>query len=216
MVEHSVQSLPATVAGSAGRSIPQRKMSMDRFPIGLEMDVSSPNFQVSLTLLSVTQLRFRFTRSAASQISPQPNRSDFAAPPGMRSVSQDFSLDRTACQAHSPVVCVTPSQSDERRCQDDSTQEGSAGYRLTSGVHPARIQVVEVTAALQALRLGLSGDQGICPFRAPRRHDVQALRRPRGSRNEAPGNSDRDGSRSSGNDAGALGFNSSQEVPEPI
>jgi len=33
-------------------------MSMDRFPIGLEMDVSYPDFQVSLTLLSVTQLRF--------------------------------------------------------------------------------------------------------------------------------------------------------------
>jgi predicted SnoaL-like aldol condensation-catalyzing enzyme/RNase P/RNase MRP subunit p29 len=33
-------------------------MSIDRFPIGLEMDVSYPNFQVSLTLLSVTQLRF--------------------------------------------------------------------------------------------------------------------------------------------------------------
>jgi hypothetical protein len=34
------------------------KMSIDRFPIGLEMDVSYPNFQVSLTLLSLTQLRF--------------------------------------------------------------------------------------------------------------------------------------------------------------
>lgn len=33
-------------------------MSLDRFPIGLEMDVSYPNFQVSLSLLSVTQLRF--------------------------------------------------------------------------------------------------------------------------------------------------------------
>lgn len=33
-------------------------MSMDRFPVGLEMDVSYPDFQVSLTLLSVTQLRF--------------------------------------------------------------------------------------------------------------------------------------------------------------
>jgi hypothetical protein len=27
-------------------------MSIDRFPIGLEMDVSYPTFQVSLTLLS--------------------------------------------------------------------------------------------------------------------------------------------------------------------
>ncbi|MDI4239359.1 nuclear transport factor 2 family protein [Bradyrhizobium sp. Arg237L] len=33
-------------------------MSIDRFPVGLELDVSYPNFQVSLTLLSATQLRF--------------------------------------------------------------------------------------------------------------------------------------------------------------
>lgn len=33
-------------------------MSLDRFPVGLEMNVSYPDFQVSLTLLSVTQLRF--------------------------------------------------------------------------------------------------------------------------------------------------------------
>lgn len=33
-------------------------MSIDRFPVGLEMDVSYPNFQVSLTLLSAAQLRF--------------------------------------------------------------------------------------------------------------------------------------------------------------
>ena len=33
-------------------------MSIDRFPIGLAMDVSYPSFQISLTLLSVTQLRF--------------------------------------------------------------------------------------------------------------------------------------------------------------
>ena len=33
-------------------------MSMDSLPVGLEMDVSYPDFQVSLTLLSVTQLRF--------------------------------------------------------------------------------------------------------------------------------------------------------------
>lgn len=33
-------------------------MSMDRFPIGLEMDVSYLAFKVSLTLLSATQLRF--------------------------------------------------------------------------------------------------------------------------------------------------------------
>lgn len=33
-------------------------MSMERFPIGQEMDVTYPNFKVSLTLLSATQLRF--------------------------------------------------------------------------------------------------------------------------------------------------------------
>jgi|GEM_PF-218108 len=33
-------------------------MSMDGFPVGLELDVSYPAFQVSLTLLSVTQLQF--------------------------------------------------------------------------------------------------------------------------------------------------------------
>jgi predicted SnoaL-like aldol condensation-catalyzing enzyme len=33
-------------------------MSLDRFPVGLEMDVSYPDFQVSLALLSATQLRF--------------------------------------------------------------------------------------------------------------------------------------------------------------
>lgn len=35
-----------------------RSMSTDRFPTGLEMDVSYPDFQVSLTLLSETQLGF--------------------------------------------------------------------------------------------------------------------------------------------------------------
>jgi predicted SnoaL-like aldol condensation-catalyzing enzyme len=33
-------------------------MSMNCFPVGLEMDVTFPNFQVSLTLLSVGQLKF--------------------------------------------------------------------------------------------------------------------------------------------------------------
>ncbi len=33
-------------------------MTIDRFPVGLEMDVFYPNFQVSLTLLSATQLKF--------------------------------------------------------------------------------------------------------------------------------------------------------------
>ncbi len=33
-------------------------MSLDRFPVGQEMDVAYPAFQVSLTLLSATQLKF--------------------------------------------------------------------------------------------------------------------------------------------------------------
>jgi hypothetical protein len=33
-------------------------VSIDNFPIGLEMDVSYPQFKVSLTLLSISQLRF--------------------------------------------------------------------------------------------------------------------------------------------------------------
>lgn len=33
-------------------------MSMDRFPVGMELDVAYPDFQVSLTLLSTTQLQF--------------------------------------------------------------------------------------------------------------------------------------------------------------
>ncbi|NZA27964.1 hypothetical protein H0E84_16415 [Luteimonas sp. SJ-92] len=33
-------------------------MSLDRFPVGMKMDVSYPEFQVSLTLLSTTQLKF--------------------------------------------------------------------------------------------------------------------------------------------------------------
>ncbi|MGM8227400.1 nuclear transport factor 2 family protein [Cellvibrio sp. ARAG 10.3] len=33
-------------------------MLIDRFPVGIEIDISYPNFQVSLTLLSVTQLKF--------------------------------------------------------------------------------------------------------------------------------------------------------------
>jgi predicted SnoaL-like aldol condensation-catalyzing enzyme len=33
-------------------------MSLDRFPVGQEMDVAYPAFQVSLTLLSTTQLKF--------------------------------------------------------------------------------------------------------------------------------------------------------------
>lgn len=34
-------------------------MSMDRFPVGLEMEVSFPEFRVTLTLLSMKQLRFQ-------------------------------------------------------------------------------------------------------------------------------------------------------------
>lgn len=34
------------------------KLSMDRFPVGLEMDISYPDFQVSLTLVSETRLTF--------------------------------------------------------------------------------------------------------------------------------------------------------------
>lgn len=33
-------------------------MSTDRFPVGLQMDVTYPNFQARLTLLSLTQLKF--------------------------------------------------------------------------------------------------------------------------------------------------------------
>lgn len=33
-------------------------MSLDRFPVGLEMDVSYPEFKVSLSLLSTTRLAF--------------------------------------------------------------------------------------------------------------------------------------------------------------
>lgn len=39
-------------------------MSIERFPIGLEMDVSYPGFQVSLTLLSSTQLKFEIKEGA--------------------------------------------------------------------------------------------------------------------------------------------------------
>lgn len=43
-------------------------MSMSRFPVGLEMDVSYPNFEVSLTLLSVTQLRFEINEGPFARI----------------------------------------------------------------------------------------------------------------------------------------------------
>lgn len=52
-------------------------MSMERFPIGQEMDVTYPNFDVSLTLLSATQLRFEikegpFARSETVEIAVVP------------------------------------------------------------------------------------------------------------------------------------------------
>lgn len=43
-------------------------MSIDRFPVGLEMDVSYPNFQVSLALLSLTQLRFEIKEGGLARI----------------------------------------------------------------------------------------------------------------------------------------------------
>lgn len=43
-------------------------MSTDHFPIGLEMDVSYPAFQVSLALLSATQLRFEIKEGPFARI----------------------------------------------------------------------------------------------------------------------------------------------------
>jgi predicted SnoaL-like aldol condensation-catalyzing enzyme len=43
-------------------------MSIDRFPTGLEIDVSYPNFDVSLTLLSVTQLRFEIKEGPFARV----------------------------------------------------------------------------------------------------------------------------------------------------
>lgn len=47
-----------TAASPAGLQIRGREMSIDSFPVGLEMHVSYPELQVNLTLLSVTQLKF--------------------------------------------------------------------------------------------------------------------------------------------------------------
>jgi Asp-tRNA(Asn)/Glu-tRNA(Gln) amidotransferase A subunit family amidase len=44
------------------------KMSAERFAIGQDMDVSYPNFQVSLTRLSVTQLRFEIKEGPFARI----------------------------------------------------------------------------------------------------------------------------------------------------
>ncbi|MFJ5299053.1 MoaF-related domain-containing protein [Pseudomonas sp. NPDC088368] len=43
-------------------------MSMDNFPVGLQMDVSYPDFQVSLTLLSNTQLSFEIKEGPFAKI----------------------------------------------------------------------------------------------------------------------------------------------------
>lgn len=43
-------------------------ISIDRFPVGLEMDVSYPNFQVSLGLLSATQLKFEIKEGPFARI----------------------------------------------------------------------------------------------------------------------------------------------------
>jgi predicted SnoaL-like aldol condensation-catalyzing enzyme len=43
-------------------------MSLDRFPVGLEIDVSYPEFRVSLTLLSTTQLKFEIKEGPFARI----------------------------------------------------------------------------------------------------------------------------------------------------
>jgi predicted SnoaL-like aldol condensation-catalyzing enzyme len=43
-------------------------MSLDRFPVGLEMDVSYPEFRVSLTLLSTAQLKFEIKEGPFARI----------------------------------------------------------------------------------------------------------------------------------------------------
>ena len=43
-------------------------MSMDQFPVGLEMDVSYPDFKVSLSLLSVGHLRFEIKEGPFARI----------------------------------------------------------------------------------------------------------------------------------------------------
>lgn len=59
--------------------------------------------------------------------------------------SQDFGLDHTAYQAQSRIAFLTPPSQKKWRCPYDATHAGSAGYRLTSGVYPARIRIVEAT-----------------------------------------------------------------------
>ena len=43
-------------------------MSLDRFPVGLEMDVSYPEFRVSLTLMSTTTLKFEIKEGPFARI----------------------------------------------------------------------------------------------------------------------------------------------------
>lgn len=43
-------------------------MSMDRYPVGLEMDVAYPDFRVGLTLLSTSQLRFEIEEGPFARI----------------------------------------------------------------------------------------------------------------------------------------------------
>ncbi|WP_189644361.1 hypothetical protein [Mesorhizobium sp. M9A.F.Ca.ET.002.03.1.2] len=45
-----------------------KRMSMDRFPVGLEMDVTYSNFQVSLTLMSTSQLKFEIKEGPFARI----------------------------------------------------------------------------------------------------------------------------------------------------
>lgn len=49
-------------------SLEDPMMSLDSFPVGLEMEVSYPNFHVSLTLLSVTQLKFEIKEGPFARV----------------------------------------------------------------------------------------------------------------------------------------------------
>ena len=49
---------PATANRAVPSSNEATPMSIDRFPIGLELDVTYPNVQASLTLLSAAHLKF--------------------------------------------------------------------------------------------------------------------------------------------------------------
>ncbi|AHF85411.1 hypothetical protein RLEG3_27880 [Rhizobium leguminosarum bv. trifolii WSM1689] len=43
-------------------------LSIDHFPVGLELDVSYPNFTASLSLLSTTQLKFEIKEGTLAHI----------------------------------------------------------------------------------------------------------------------------------------------------